>query len=79
MSPSRAYRISKQRFSGWAKRFRDQTATPVVAIGVTHGRDKGKIVICVTEETTNEEAAAFLSYAAMSLLGKTGVPVEEEN
>lgn len=70
--------ICKERFSLWTQRFMSSNATPQIALGVAHGRDRdgrdqsGQIVLCVVDdpEMTSQVIAGFLRYAADMLEGK---------
>ncbi len=59
--------IIKDRFTRWRKHLVANNATPQITIGIGHGRTKGKIVLCCTEDRTDEELILFLRGAANQL------------
>lgn len=59
--------IIKDRFTRWSKHLRKHNATPIITIGVSHGTNSGQLVLCTTEETTNEQVIIILSKTIGSL------------
>jgi len=55
--------ITRERLAKWSKHFTENTATPVVLVGVGHGEHSGKIVVCCTEDLSDEYLVAFLTNA----------------
>ena len=56
--------IIKDRFTRWRKHLIKGNATPQITIGVGHGWNNGQIVLCCTEDRTDEELILFLRGAA---------------
>jgi len=59
--------ISKQRLYSWKEKLNAEHATPVLLLGVGHDHNNGKIVICVTEDRSDQEIILFLEKALASL------------
>jgi len=55
--------ICQERLGEWTKRLVGEHATPIVLVGVGHDHKSGQLVLCTTEEMSNDEIMNFLAGA----------------
>jgi hypothetical protein len=72
MTPVHTDAITRDRFSGWARILKRHAATPILAVGVSHGEHSGTVHVVQVEDMGNEELLAFLRFAVAELERKGG-------
>jgi hypothetical protein len=60
-------KICRDRLDRWIQNLVKEHATPVVLVGVGHDDQSGKVVICTTEEMSQEDIGLFLVGAIKEL------------
>jgi hypothetical protein len=65
--PVNVKKITHERLGRWEKKMVLSHATPALLIGVGHDHVNGQIVICVTEDRTDNEIILFLQGAIKEL------------
>lgn len=60
-------KITHERLGSWEKRLVNSHATPALLLGVGHDHVKGQLVVCVTEDRSNEEIILLLQGAITEL------------
>ena len=55
--------ICSERLERWQKKLEGEHATPVLLMGVGHDHNKGKLVVCCTEDCDDAQLALWLASA----------------
>jgi len=63
MNRVKAREITRERLAKWSTHLAECTATPAVLVGIGHGADAGKLVVCCTEDVSDEYLVGFLTHA----------------
>jgi hypothetical protein len=56
-------KITHERLGRWGKKLATSHATPALLLGIGHDHVSGQVVICVTEDRTDQEIILFLQAA----------------
>jgi hypothetical protein len=67
--PVNVREITHERLGIWEKLIINAHATPTLLLGIGHDHVKGQLVVCVTEDCSNEEVLMLL-YGAIKELQK---------
>jgi hypothetical protein len=65
-------KVTDERLQGWRNRLREETATPIFLIGVSHGQKSGQLVMCVPEGVDDDLLVGSLRFALQSLEANGG-------
>jgi hypothetical protein len=62
-------KITQERLDGWAKKFSESHATPILSLGVGHDHTSGQLVLCIVDEAAldNKMIRFFLRMALREL------------
>lgn len=60
-------KINVDRLTGWKDKLNKSHATPVILIGVAHDHNQGQIVVCTTEERSDQDILLFMREAVRQL------------
>ena len=63
LTPEQIEAICQELLGSWTKRLVGEHSTPVLLLGAGHDDKSGQLVICTTEEMSNDEIMDFLAGA----------------
>jgi len=74
-TPEKCTQISTDRLQRWAKFIGAKEGTPIILLGVRHGRHSGEPILCTMEDMPDDLVCEFLRRMADAIEGKQGITV----
>lgn len=69
MTKNDAEKICVERLKRWKGKLVNEVATPVLLLGVSHGNELGKLVLCITEDLGEDDLKIFVRYLYVNICG----------